>query len=107
VKNKKDKTMRWREIFTEVTEDNGYYECGKVNFYNIASLFEDLYVRIDELEEKIKMNEHAYLSNPLLTEYRDSNFPNKDDMGEEQPLYKSVISYETKESDWNDFWEEK
>ena len=44
--------MRWREIFTEITEDNGYYEYGKVNFYNIASLFEDLYVRIDELEEK-------------------------------------------------------
>ncbi len=60
-----------------------------------------------KLMEKIKMNEHNYLSNPLLTEYRDSNFPNKNDMGEEQPLYKSVISYDTKESDWNDFWEEK
>ncbi len=48
-----ERTHKWREIFTEITADNGYYEFGKVNFYNLASLIEDLYVRIDELEEKL------------------------------------------------------
>lgn len=48
-----ERTPKWREIFSEVTEDNGYYEVGKVNFYNLTSLIEDLYVRIDELEEKL------------------------------------------------------
>ena len=49
-----DRTTRWREIFSEITQDNGYYEVGKVNFYNLTSLIEDLYVRIDELESELK-----------------------------------------------------
>jgi len=49
-----DRTTRWREIFSEITQDNGYYEFGKVNFYNLTSLIEDLYVRIDELESELK-----------------------------------------------------
>jgi 4-hydroxyphenylpyruvate dioxygenase-like putative hemolysin len=48
-----ERTNKWREIFSEVIEDNGYYEFGKVNFYNLTSLIEDLYVRIEELEEKL------------------------------------------------------
>jgi len=48
-----ERTNKWREIFSEVTADNGYYEFGKVNFYNLTSLIEDLYVRIEDLEEKL------------------------------------------------------
>ena len=48
-----ERTHRWREIFGEITADNGYYEVGKVNFYKLTSLIENLYVRIDELEEKL------------------------------------------------------
>lgn len=49
-----DRTTRWREIFSEITQDNGYYEYGKVNFKNLASLIEDLYVRIEDLETQLK-----------------------------------------------------
>ena len=49
-----NRTTRWREIFSEITQDNGYYEVGKVNFYNLASLIEDLYVRIEDLETQLK-----------------------------------------------------
>ena len=48
-----ERTHKWREIFSEITADNGYYEVGKVNFYKLTSLIEDLYVKIEELEEKL------------------------------------------------------
>lgn len=48
-----ERTHKWREIFGEITADNGYYEFGKVNFYKLTSLIEDLYVRIEELEDKL------------------------------------------------------
>ena len=49
-----ERTNEWREIFTKIIEDNGYYEFGKVNFYNLTSILEDLYVENEDLKLKIK-----------------------------------------------------
>jgi len=49
-----ERTSVWREIFSELIQDNGYYELGKVNFYNLASILEDLYVENEDLKLKIK-----------------------------------------------------
>ena len=49
-----ERTNQWREIFGELVEDNGYYEMMKVNVYKLTSHLEELYLRIDELEEKLK-----------------------------------------------------
>jgi len=49
-----ERTNEWREIFTKIIEDNGYYEFGKVNFYNLASILEDLYVENAELKARVE-----------------------------------------------------
>ena len=49
-----ERTDVWREIFSELIQDNGYYEKGKVNFYNLASILEDLYVENEDLKLKVK-----------------------------------------------------
>ena len=49
-----ERTNKWREIFGELIEDNGYYELGKVNFYNLTSILEDLYVENEDLKLKVK-----------------------------------------------------
>lgn len=47
------KTDKWRNIFGELTEE-GVYEMGPVNYYNLASILEDLYVENAELKERIE-----------------------------------------------------
>ena len=49
-----ERTNEWREIFTKIIEDNGYYELGKVNFYNLTSILEDLYVENAELKTRVE-----------------------------------------------------
>ena len=49
-----ERTNEWREIFTKIIEDNGYYELGKVNFYNLTSILEDLYVENQDLKTKVE-----------------------------------------------------
>ena len=49
-----ERTNEWRGIFTKIIEDNGYYEFGKVNFYNLASILEDLYVENQDLKTKVE-----------------------------------------------------
>lgn len=46
--------MNREQILAQLTQDNGYYECGKVNFCNLATIIEQLYSRIDELESELK-----------------------------------------------------
>ena len=48
-----ERTDTWREIFISLTEDEGRYEMGEVNFYHLASHIEELYVRIAELEARL------------------------------------------------------
>ena len=49
-----ERTDVWREIFSELIQDNGYYEKGKVNFYNLASILEDLYTENAELKARVE-----------------------------------------------------
>jgi phenylalanyl-tRNA synthetase beta subunit len=49
-----ERTDVWREIFSELIQDNGYYEKGKVNFYNLASILEDLYAENAELKARVE-----------------------------------------------------
>jgi len=53
-----ERTDVWREIFSELIQDNGYYEKGKVNFYNLASILEDLYVENAELKARVEALEN-------------------------------------------------
>lgn len=47
-----ERTENWREIFADLSTDNGLYEMGEVNYYKLTSILEDLYVRIRVLEEE-------------------------------------------------------
>ena len=53
-----ERTNVWREIFSELIQDNGYYEKGKVNFYNLASILEDLYAENAELKARVEALEN-------------------------------------------------
>ena len=46
--------MNRKELISKLTQDSGYYECGKVNFANLATIIEELYSRIDQLETQLK-----------------------------------------------------
>lgn len=46
--------MNRKELISKLTQDSGYYECGKVNFSNLATIIEELYSRIDQLETQLK-----------------------------------------------------
>ncbi len=52
-------TNEWREIFGKIIEDNGYYEFGKVNFYNLTSILEELYLQNKELQGRIESLEKS------------------------------------------------
>ena len=53
-----ERTNKWREIFGELIQDNGYYEMGKVNYYNLTSILEDLYVENAELKARVESLEN-------------------------------------------------
>lgn len=57
----------WKQIFYEISEDEGRYEMGSVNYYKLTSILEDLYVRIKVLEdENISLTNELYrLENSL------------------------------------------
>lgn len=61
------KTSEWRQIFSEISQDDGPYEMGTVNYYKLTSILEDLYVRIKVLEdENISLTNELYrLENSL------------------------------------------
>lgn len=45
--------ITWSRIFSDLTTDDGTYEMGEVNFYQLTSHLEELYLKIAELEEKV------------------------------------------------------
>lgn len=57
----------WKQIFGEISQDDGPYEMGTVNYYKLTSILEDLYVRIKVLEdENISLTNELYrLENSL------------------------------------------
>jgi hypothetical protein len=46
----------WRTIFNELIDDDGRYEMGRVNLYQLTSHLEELYLKIAELEAKVNEN---------------------------------------------------
>ena len=50
-----ERTDKWKEIFTELNQNNGYYEVMKVNVCNLASHLEELYLLNEKLKEDIEL----------------------------------------------------
>ena len=48
-----ERTDDWRSIFTSLTDDSGCYEMGEVNYYQLTSHLEELYLKITELEARL------------------------------------------------------
>lgn len=46
-------SLKWKEIFNEISLADEHV-VGKVNYYNLSSILEDLYVINSELEEKVE-----------------------------------------------------
>ena len=46
-------SLKWKQIFDEIsTADN--HITGKINYYNLASILEDLYVENTELKARVE-----------------------------------------------------
>jgi hypothetical protein len=46
-------SLKWKEIFDEIsTADN--HITGKINYYNLASILEDLYIENAELKSRVE-----------------------------------------------------
>jgi len=60
-----DYSENWKNLYKKVTENNGYYEMGSVNWYNLASILEDLYVENAELKERVEALEKRLLERDL------------------------------------------
>jgi hypothetical protein len=53
-----DYSENWKNLYKMVTENNGYYEMGSVNWYNLTSILEDLYVENAELKARVEALEN-------------------------------------------------
>ena len=50
-------SLKWKQIFDEIsTADN--HITGKINYYNLASILEDLYVENAELKARVEALEN-------------------------------------------------
>jgi len=62
-----NESILWKNIFTELTNDSACrYEMGEVNFYQLASHLEELYLLNAELRDRIRQLEK---DNELLKSY--------------------------------------
>jgi hypothetical protein len=55
-------TLKWKEIFNEISLSDEHI-VGKINYYNLASILEDLYVENVELKARLKSLENALMEN--------------------------------------------
>lgn len=57
----------WKQIFADISQDDGPYEMGSVNYYKLTSILEELYERIKVLEdENVSLTNELYrLENSL------------------------------------------
>ena len=46
-------SLKWKQIFDEISTADEHV-VGKINYYNLASILEDLYVENAELKERIE-----------------------------------------------------
>ena len=48
-------SLKWKQIFDEISQsDEHIHITGEVNYYNLVSILEDLYVENAELKERIE-----------------------------------------------------
>ena len=47
-------SLKWKQIFDEISTANAHIEVGEINYYNLTSILEDLYVENAELKERIE-----------------------------------------------------
>ena len=50
-------SLKWKQIFDEISHSDDHI-TGKVNYYNLASILEDLYIENAELKARVKALEH-------------------------------------------------
>jgi len=46
-------SLKWKQIFDEISKEDDHV-VGKINYYNLASILEDLYVENAELKERVE-----------------------------------------------------
>jgi hypothetical protein len=50
-------SLKWKQIFDEISTADSYL-VGKINYYNLASILEDLYVENAELKARVEALEN-------------------------------------------------
>jgi hypothetical protein len=46
-------SLKWKQIFDEISKEDDHV-VGKINYYNLASILEDLYVENVELKARVE-----------------------------------------------------
>ena len=57
-------SLKWKQIFDEISTADKHIK-GTVNYYNLASILEDLYVENAELKSRVEVLEKRLLENDL------------------------------------------
>lgn len=57
-------SLKWKQIFDEISTADKHI-TGKINYYNLASILEDLYVENAELKERVEALEKRLLERDL------------------------------------------
>ena len=57
-------SLKWKQIFDEISLEDDH-NTGKINYYNLASILEDLYVENAELKERVEALEKRLLEKDL------------------------------------------
>ena len=55
-------SLKWKQIFDEISTADKHI-VGKVNYYNLASILEDLYVENAELKARVQALENKLMEN--------------------------------------------
>ena len=57
-------SLKWKQIFDEISTADKHI-TGKINYYNLASILEDLYVENAELKARVEALEKRLLERDL------------------------------------------
>ena len=53
-------TTKWKQIFNEISLEDSHIK-GTINYYNLTSILEDLYIENAELKERVGLLERKLL----------------------------------------------
>lgn len=59
-----NESRNWKKIYEEISQSDDHI-VGKINYYNLTSILEDLYVENAELRDRIARLENKILENGL------------------------------------------